>query len=89
MKKAQQTGNKMSPSVRQRDHGEHLLKQQNLMLKVVQFRKKVVLTMTEVKINHLTIVPNMPSKVICVAALLSEVNCITDAGFYECQRMAF
>lgn len=30
----------MSPSVRQRDHGEQLLKQQNLMLEVVQFRKK-------------------------------------------------
>lgn len=45
--------------------------------------------MIEVKINHLTIVPNMPSKVICVAALLSELNCITDAGFYKCQRMAF
>lgn len=46
--------------------------------------------MIEVKINHLTIVCNMPSKVICVAALLSEVNCITDAGFYiKCQRTAF
>lgn len=45
--------------------------------------------MTEVKINNLTIVHNVPSEVICVAALLSEVNCFADVVFYTgCQRTA-
>lgn len=46
--------------------------------------------MIEVKINHLTIVCNTPAKVISVAALLSEVNCITDVVFSIMhQRTAF
>lgn len=45
--------------------------------------------MIEVKINNLTIVCNVPSKVICVAALSSEVNCFADVVFYiKCQRTA-